>query len=185
MLITITWKAGSGKSTAAKLLAEKLWYKYISIWDMKRKIAEYMWINIIKFNELGELPENQKEFDLKYEEYQKNLDSDSKIILESRLGYFCQPKSLKIFISVDDESAAKRIFNDHRSTDKYSSREEAYEETKKRNREDVERYQKLYGINYQDPKNFDLIFDTTGKTLDETVLELIEIIEEYKKNQQK
>ncbi len=173
MLITITWKAGSGKSTTAKALAEKLWYEYISIWEMKRKIAEEMWINIVEFNKLWELPENQKEFDLKYEEYQKNLDPNAKIILESRLWYYCQPKSFKVFISVDDESAAKRIFNDHRATDNYTSWEEVYQETKKRNEEDVQRYINLYGINYQDPQNFDLIVDSIGKTLEETVDEIL------------
>lgn len=173
MLITITWKAWSGKSTAAKLLSERLWYEYVSIWEMKRKIAEEMWLNIIEFNKLWELAENQKEFDLKYEEYQKTLDPNAKIILESRLWYYCQPKSFKVFISVDDESAAKRIFNDNRTTDNYTSWEEVYQETKKRNEEDVQRYINLYGINYQDPKNFDLIVDSTGKTIEETVDEIL------------
>jgi cytidylate kinase len=50
MLITIGGKAGSGKGTIAKLLAEHLHYTIISIGDMKRKLAEEMGINIYDFN---------------------------------------------------------------------------------------------------------------------------------------
>lgn len=185
MLITITWKAWSGKSTAAKALAERLWYEYISIWSMRRIVAEKMWLNILEFNELGERPENQKEFDLKYEEYQKSLDPTSKIVLESRLWFFCQPKSFKIFLTVDEESAAKRIFNNKRSTDDYTSWEEVLEKTKIRDKEDVERYKELYNVDYSDFKNYDLILDTTIKNVDETVDEIIEPFNKYKKNQQK
>lgn len=85
MLITIGGKAGSGKGTVSKLLAEQLGYEIISIGSLKRKIAEEMGISISEFNLLGEKPENQKEFDLKYEEYQKSLDPSSKILLDSRL----------------------------------------------------------------------------------------------------
>ncbi|HCB52179.1 TPA: hypothetical protein DEP21_06535 [Patescibacteria group bacterium] len=136
---------------------------------MRRTIAAQMGLNIVEFNKLGEKPENVHEFDLKYEEYQKNLDPQGAIILESRLGFWCQPKSFKIFLTVDEEMAAQRIFNQKRETDHYNSREEVYEETKRRNQEDIDRYQNLYGFNYQDSKNFDLILDTTGKTTEETV----------------
>lgn len=97
MLITITGKAGSGKSTAAKALAQKLWYEYISIGDMKRKIAAEMWLNIIEFNKLWELRKNQHEFDLKYEDYQRSLDPKSTIILESRLGFIVNLNLLNCF----------------------------------------------------------------------------------------
>ena len=63
MIITISGKAGSGKGTIARGLVEKLWYRHISIWDMKRELATKRWLNIIQFNELGELPENKEKFD--------------------------------------------------------------------------------------------------------------------------
>jgi cytidylate kinase len=186
MLITITWKAWSGKSTAAKALAEKLWYEYISIWSMKRIVAQKMGISILEFNELWERPENQKEFDLKYEEYQKNLDPKSKIVLESRLWFFCQPKSFKIFLTVDEESAAKRIFKDKRSTDNYWSWQEVLKKTKIRDKEDVQRCQNLYWVDYSDHKNYDLIYDSTDKTIEETVADIIKSFDIWKqKNQER
>jgi cytidylate kinase len=109
MLITLGGKAGSGKGTIAKLLTEKLDYEIVSIGDMKRKLAEEMGLNIQDFNLLGDKPENQQEFDLKYEEYQKNLHLDDNIILDSRLGFYAQPKAFKVLLDVDEEVASKRI----------------------------------------------------------------------------
>ena len=104
------WKAWSWKWTVSKILSEKLWYEIISIWDMKRKLAKEMWLNIHEFNLLWEKPENAKEFDLKYEEFQKWLDLNSNIILDSRLWFFAQPNAFKILLDVSEEIAGERIY---------------------------------------------------------------------------
>ena len=65
MIITLWGKAGSGKGTVSKLLAQELDYEIISIWTLKRKIAEEMGLSISEFNLLWEKAENQREFDLK------------------------------------------------------------------------------------------------------------------------
>jgi len=69
---------------------------------------------------------------------------NSNIILDSRLGFYNQPKAFKVFLDVDDYEGAKRIMQDDRTTDKYSSIEEFVRNTKSRNKTDSERYQKLY-----------------------------------------
>ena len=43
--------------------------------------------------------------DLKYEEYQQNLKLTDNIILDSRLGFYAQPKAFKILLDVDEEVA--------------------------------------------------------------------------------
>lgn len=83
---------------------------------------------------------------------------------------------------MDDKIAAQRIFSQKRETDSYNSWEEVYEETQRRNQEDSERYQRLYGIIYQDPKNFNLIVDTTEQTIEQTVEQ---ILQSYISRQQK
>ena len=168
MLITIWWKAGSGKWTVSKILAEKLWYEIISIWDMKRKLAKEMWLNIHEFNLLWEKPENAKEFDLKYEEYQKGLDLNSNIILDSRLWFFAQPKAFKILLTVDETIAWERIRNANRDTDKQESLQAAIQEVHNRNQADYKRYIKLYDIDLRNEKNYDLVIDTWDKTPEET-----------------
>jgi cytidylate kinase len=76
---------------------------------MRRNLATEMGINIYEFNKLGDSPENAQEFDLKYEEYQKNLKLTDTIILDSRLGFYAQPHAFKILLEVDEEVASKRI----------------------------------------------------------------------------
>lgn len=158
-------------------MADKLWYEIVSIGDMKRKLATEMGINIIEFNKMGDNPENAKEFDLKYEEFQKNLELNDNIILDSRLGFYAQPKAFKILLDVDEKIAWERIFNAKRETDKNSTKKHAINEAKDRNSSDEARYQKLYNINLWDPNNYNLVIDTSERTPEE-VLEII--LDEFK-----
>lgn len=178
MIITLWWKAGSWKGTVSKILAEKLGYEIISIGTLKRKLAEEMWISILEFNRLWEKPENQQEFDLKFEEYQKSLDLNDNILLESRLWFLCQPKAFKVFLDVSDEIAAERILWDNRTTDNYSNLENTLKATKERNESDRKRYQDLYGIDLLDETQYDYMIDTWNKT-PQDVADLI--IEEFQK----
>ena len=173
MIITLGGKAGSWKWTVAKLLSEKLGYEIISIWNLKRKLAEEMGISISEFNLLGEKPENQHEFDVKYEEYQKNLDLNSQIILESRLWFLCQPNAFKVFLNVSDEVASQRILNDKRTTDHFFSPEEALQVTKKRNQDDQNRYLSLYNIDLWDSSQYNLTIDTSNLTPEEVVEKIL------------
>ena len=177
MLITMWWKAGSGKGTVSKLLADKLWYEIVSIGDMKRKLAAEMWINIIEFNKMWDDPKNAKEFDLKYEEYQKSLKLTDNIILDSRLGFYAQPKAFKILLDVDEEVAWERIFKAKRETDKNTTKKHAIDEVKERNSGDEARYMKLYNVDLWNPNNYNLVIDTSERTPEE-VLQII--LDEYK-----
>jgi cytidylate kinase len=91
------------------MLVDKLGYKYLSVGDMKREIATSMGISIHAFNMLGEDPANVEQFDKQYEDMQKALDPNDPIVLDSRLGFYCQPKAFNVFLDVDTVQAAKRI----------------------------------------------------------------------------
>ena len=177
MLITIWWKAWSGKGTVSKLLAEELWYEIVSIGDMKRKLAAEMWINIIEFNKMWDDPEKSAEFDLKYEEYQQNLKLSDDIILDSRLWFYAQPHAFKILLDVDEEIAWERIFKAERDTDKHASKKHAVAQVKERNSSDEARYQKLYNVDLWNPNNYNLVIDTSERTPEE-VLNII--LKEFK-----
>lgn len=182
MIITISWKAGSGKGTISKILTEKLGYDYISIGNMKRDLATTMGLTISEFNALWELPENKEMFDIKYEEYQKKLDVNANVILDSRLGFYCQPEAFKVFLDVSDEEAARRIYGDKQRTgDAYASIQAVQEATEKRNIDDTNRYKELYGIDITDKNNFDFVVDTTGKIPQQVADEIIEVFNEYRK----
>ncbi len=174
MLITLWGKAGSGKSTVAKKLAKKLWYEIISIGNMKRQLATEMWLDIQSFNLLWDKPENAEKFDIKYEEYQKSLPLDGKIILDSRLGFYAQPQAFKVLLDVQDDVAAQRILWDNRSTEVTGELQDIIQDVKERNKADEMRYLKLYNIHVWDHENYSLVIDTSDKTPDE----IIKIIEE-------
>ena len=54
-------------------------------------------------------------------------------------------------------------------------------ETKKRNESDIQRYEKLYHIDYSDPSQFDLVIDTTTLTPQQTVDQIISKFQEYRR----
>ena len=180
MLITIWWKAWSGKWPVSKLLAKELNYEIVSIWDMKRKLAAEMWINIIEFNKMWDDPEKSAEFDLKYEEYQQNLKLSDDIILDSRLGFYAQPYAFKILLDVDEEVAGERIFKAERDTDKHASKKHAIAQVKERNSSDEERYKKLYDVDLWNPNNYNLVIDTSERSPEEVLQIILEEFKAYK-----
>ncbi len=101
--------------------------------------------------------------------------------MESRLGFLCQPKAFKVFLDVEDEIASQRIHNDQRITDEYQSSQQALEMTRQRNLGDQKRYFDLYGVDLWDPKHYDLLIDTSYKTPEEVVQEILVAFENYQK----
>ena len=100
---------------------------------------------------------------------------DSKIILDGRMSFYCQPNSFKVFLDVSDDEAARRIFNDkNRIGDEYASLEAVKETTIKRNLDNIQRFKELYHIDISDKANFDLVVDTDGKTPQQVADEIIE-----------
>lgn len=179
MIITVWGKAWSGKWTCINLLVQEIKYIYtftytiISVGDMKRELAKEMNLSIQEFNLLWELPENIASFDRKYEEMQKALNPSSRIILDSRLSYWCQPQAFKLFLDVDDTEWAKRINGANRETDNHGSLQETIRMNKERNRLDSERYMRLYNTNPWDLGNYDLIIDTTILTPEQIVAKIL------------
>jgi cytidylate kinase len=78
-------------------------------------MAEEAGMTMLERDKLGDKPENRKEFDLKYEEYQKSLDPTSKIILDGRMAFWCQPTAFNVFLDVDLDTSAHRIHESQRS----------------------------------------------------------------------
>ena len=81
--------------------------------------------------------------------------------MDSRLGFFCQPNAIKIFLQVSYEESAKRIFSANRQTDAYASVEEVLMVNKQRDNEDSTRYMTLYGVDHLNTTQYDIVVDTT------------------------
>ncbi len=171
MIITIAGEAGSGKGTLRKILSEKLNYESWSMGDMRREIAKKHEITIHQLNEIGEKEDwTDKEVD----EFQKQLGKRKNIIVEGRLSWYFIPNSYKIYLDVSPEKGAKRIFKEKRHTElKTEDIGEMIEKNQERKQSDIKRYNEYYNINPYEKENFDLRIDTTNKTPEEVLNEVL------------
>lgn len=172
MIITISGKLGSGKSTVARMLSDELGYRCISAGAMMRDLAQKRGLTIVEFNQLCA---KDKSIDLEMDEYIVQLGkTEENIIVDSRLAFFFIPHSFKIKLSISDKKAAERIFCDTtRTTEKkYASLKELENDIVERRKLEVNRFNELYGVNIEDEKLFDCVIDTGDLTPHE-IVELI------------
>ena len=180
MIISISGKPGSGKSSIAKIISEKLKMKRYYIGAIRREMARKKGMTIQEFNKLGEKEDST---DKEVDDFVKRLGKkEDKFIIESRTAFHFIPHSLKIFLDVSDEKGAKRIFNEKkealekRNEPLYKNIEEVKKKNKERMESDNKRYKKYYNIEWNNPKKFDYFLDTTDLTVNETVDKVLEYI---------
>lgn len=175
MIITLWWRCWSWKSTVSKIIAQRLGYEIISIWNIKRAIAKEMGLTILEFDNIWwNNPEKAQEFDYKYEEYQKELDPSSNIILDSKMSFHCKPDCYNVFISVDDTEWARRIFEEKRETDARNSLDEVIDSNRKRHLWQQSTYLKLYDVDIFDYNHYNLVVDSTDLTPDQVAQTIID-----------
>lgn len=164
--ISIFGFAGTGKTTAGKLLAEKLGYNYVSTGNMFRAKASVLGITLQELEQKSELDESfDRELDKETEDFGKN---NNNFVIESRLAWHFVPDSFKIMFDCDFDVRIFRI-----SDREHKDFEQVKMETLEREESIKERYKRYYGINCVDDKeNFDLIIDTTNIT-PETIVEIM------------
>lgn len=167
MIITITGYPGSGKSTLGKGLAKALGLKHYSAGDFWREIAKEKGLSP---TELNKLAEKDKSLDKLVDERTVQLaKKEDNFVMDSRLAWHFIPNSLKIFVKIDLKKAAGRVFKDKRPDEKeQSSLQKTFENLLKRKNLEVERWKKVYGLDYLDEKNYDIIVDTTNSGIEET-----------------
>jgi cytidylate kinase len=164
--ITIFGLAGTGKTTAGKILASKLGYEYMSSGNIFRSYADELGLSLNEFEELSKTYDKyDKKLDDTVSEYGRTHDN---FIFESRLAWHFIPDSFKISLVCDFEERIKRVANrENKSIDQV--RDETI------HREDLirKRYSDYYGINnFDDNLNFDFVVDTVPNNA-EMVVELI------------
>lgn len=172
MIISLSGPPGSGKSTIAKLLAERLgWPRYYA-GEIRRQAAAKRGMTLEEYNKLGETdPSTDKEVDRWIAELGKTQDN---FIIESRTAWHFIPQSVKIYIDVIPEEAAKRMIRQiqtdqrRKESKEFDSIEDIITTNRERMESDNKRYQKYYGIDAFDKNNFDLVVDTTGQTIEQT-----------------
>ena len=160
MIITISGLPGSGKSTIGKMLAESLGYRFYSMGDLRGKMALERGITIEELNTLGE---ESDWTDKPVDEYQKKLGcTENNFIIDGRISFHFIPHSFKIFLEVDPDEAARRVFTHRRPDEKVvTTVAECKAAMASRMKSDALRYKKYYHLVYPDRRAFDLVIDTT------------------------
>ena len=162
-IITITGHLGSGKSTIAKMLAQKLGWQYYSTGMAQRTIAQKRGITATELNRLAITdPSIDAEID---GVFQNPPWGDAPCVVDSRLAFHFIPHSLKVCLQVDTAVAAKRIFAQKgRLSEQYTSEQEAYFDLQKRYELEQAHFMKNYQLDVTDLKQFDLVIDTSHLT---------------------
>ena len=181
MRITISGKAGSGKSTVAKLLSEKLALKHYSIGDLMRAMAEEKGIALLELNKIAEKDKSiDFELDNKLKELGRTKDN---FIVDGRLTAFFIPNAeARVFLYADDKVRAQRILNDQRQHEKSESLAEAMGKIRKREESEKKRYKKYYGVDYLDRKMYNYIIDTTKMTPSQVVGKIMKFVKSKQKS---
>ena len=171
--ITISGQLGSGKSTVAKMLSEKLGWDYYSTGMAQRAIAQKRGISTVELNQQAiSNPQIDEEIDGVF----KNPPwGDRSCVVDSRLAFHFLPNSFKVCLLVDIETAAKRVLSAKgRVSEHYSTEKEALDYLKKRRELELAHFVKNYQVDIENLSQFDLIVDTTNLTPTEVCQKILE-----------
>ncbi len=158
MIITISGLPGSGKSTVAEILKQKLGWDYVYTGALFRKMAQEHGMALEKFGSFCEShPEVDKEIDKRQLEIAKAKEN---LILEGRMaGHLARQNkldALTVWLDAPIETRVKRIMKRESG-----SFEQRLAEAKKREASEAARYKKYYGVDLYDKKVYDLVIDVS------------------------
>ena len=170
MQISITGKLGSGKSTVCKMIRDRYDYEIFSTGAIQREVAREMGISTL---ELNKPMKQDHSLDTRIDEATTRLSRerrDCRLIFDSRMAWHFAEDTFKIFLTVDPTVAAQRVMaNPRDSEERYRSVEEARDKLVERSRVEQSRFRELYGVDYCDYGNYNLVVDSSARTPEEIV----------------
>ena len=179
MNLTLTGNLGSGKTTICNILKER-GYEIVSTGKIFRDIAAEKNVTVIELNEMAKKDRSIDDLlDNKTTELGKTLDG---VVFDSRLAWNFVPESFKVFLLVETDEAAKRVYADsERNAESYESAAAAKEGLLNRAGLEKARFLDLYQINYYNASNYNLVIESTAAKPEEIAEEIIKQFESYQK----
>ena len=178
IVIVIGGLHGTGKSTCAKKLANKLHLRYVSAGELFRSMAKDRRMSIEEFS--------------RYAEHHREVDKevDSKVIEASRKGNaviegqiaanLIEKPDITVFLTANEGVRVQRLsYRDKKNHD------EVLRETKMREESERNRYMDAYGINVHDISSYNLIIDTSKWSAEAVTEIIIKAVKEYMKEKLK
>ena len=163
--ISIAGDIGSGKSTIAKAVASRIGVEPLSTGGIQRQLAAARGINTLELNRLAEADPS---IDQKIDDYLRALP-DGPLVVESRMAWHFVPGTCRVFLYILPAAAAERILGASRSDESYRHMEEAIALLQQRRDSEIRRFQKYYGVDISNLRNYDLVIDTTHVGADRVV----------------
>ncbi len=174
MIITLSGRPGSGKSTVAKLVAQKLGLKHYSTGDFMRQLAVER--NVL-LRDLTKQAEQSKEIDTILDRRQIELgQKEDNFVIDGRLSFHFIPKSIKIFLDADIKERARRIHQMGRKEEPMADLDDAVKKLQEREESEKLRYKRYYGIDLGDKKNYDMAIDTTFIPAEKVAEKIVEFV---------
>ena len=178
--IAISGPPGSGTTTVAKLLAQKLGLKYANAGIIFRQLAKEYTMDVIQFQDfVSKNPEIDYEIDKRSAELLK----EGGYIVEGRLSAHMAVKHhvkgvLKVYLNAPLEVRAQRL-----SKREGISFEEALNEIKIREQKERDRYLKIYNIDVNDLSIYDVVLNTEFLLPEDIADIIIQIWKRWKFNE--
>jgi CMP/dCMP kinase len=182
MIITINGDEGSGKTTIAKIISEKINFPRFTTGEIFREMSKKRGLSLVEYLKLGETDPN---IDKEVDDYVIKLSREQdNFIIDSRVAWHFIPNSLKIYLAVSENEGAKRIYKEilgknNRNETKKTPPSVKYvlEKVRERRKTDDKRYLQYYGIDIRDKNNYDFVLDTTHISAEEACKKVISYIE--------
>jgi predicted cytidylate kinase len=173
MIITISGNPGSGKSTIVESLVNELGYKKVYAGQIMRNIAKERGVTL---QELGKVAKEDRsiddEIDSRVVEEATRLDKEGhNVLVEGRVQFYImrEQNPVNVYVYVDPKVGAERIFKALNNPEEAAARneeppqsvDEVLERNLTRDANDAARYMKLYRVDHRDPRNYNVIINTT------------------------
>ena len=172
MIIAIGGTAGSGTTTAAKVLAEKLNIPFISAGGIFRQMAEERGMTPVEF---GKFAENNTDIDKEIDNRQAELAEEAdNLIIEGRLSAYFVDADLKVCLVTPFDVRSKRI-----SDREGKSVEVAKSEIITREKSEALRYMEIHNIDISNMEIYDLIINTDSfdpQSISEIIIQTLKVI---------
>jgi len=172
MIITIGGLAGSGTTTASKILSEKMDIPYISAGDIFRQMAVERGMDILEFSKMAE---DDLKIDLEIDRRQAEIArKNENIIVEGRLSAYFVDSDLKVCFIAPLDVRTERISQRENKPVNLTKKE-----ILKRGKSEAKRYLEIHNIDIDNLDIYDLIINTHSfhaESVADIILKAIEVI---------
>ena len=168
LTIAISGLTGSGKSTVGKSVAKSFNLHLKSMGDIFRELAKEKGVPLEEFSKT-----RNENFDVMLDKKTLELSKKGNVVLIGRLtGWVSGGNAdVKVWVDCDERVRVERV-----AKREGISVEEAEKKISERDSADAKRYRELYGIDVNDKNIYDILFDNTTATYEESVTKPVDAI---------